>query len=124
LFDTARSEGRKIAPRERKVYIIRNARLDPEWASVQRSTLGIVGRAISTLIQSQGLGDLYRLYLTAQHDGLDYNLAYIGADFNAPRKEDFDTAYMRALFDYGYQLGQKGYPWHKAPPGLTVVKTR
>ena len=124
LFDTARSEGRKIAPRERKVYIIRNARLDPEWASVQRSTLGIVGRAISTLIQSQGLGDLYRLYLTAQHDGLDYNLAYIGADFNAPRKEDFDTAYMRALFDYGYQLGQKGYPWHKAPPGLTVGKSR
>jgi hypothetical protein len=27
---------------------------------------------------------------------------------------------MKALFDYGYQLGRKGYPWHKAPPGLTV----
>ena len=30
LFDTARNEGRKIAERERKVYIIRNARLDPQ----------------------------------------------------------------------------------------------
>lgn len=124
LFDTLRSEGLKVADRERKVYIIRNARLDPEWASVQRSTLSIAGRAISTLIQSQGLGDLYRIYLTAQHDGLDYNLAFIGADFTVVRKEDFDNEYMRALFDYGYQLGRKGYPWHKTPPGLTVAKSR
>jgi hypothetical protein len=124
MFDTLRSEGLKVTDRERKVYIIRNARLDPEWATVQRSTLGIAGRAISSLIQTQGLGDLYRIYLTAQHDGLDYNLAFIGADFTAQRKEDFDNAYMRALFDYGYQLGRKGYPWHKTPPGLTVAKTR
>ena len=123
LFDTARNEGRKIAERERKVYIIRNARLDPQWATVERSTLGIAGRAISSLIQTQGLGDLYRLYLTAQQDGLDYNLAYIGADFNAEHKEDFDTTYMRTLFDYGYQLARKGYPWQKVPPGLKAAKT-
>lgn len=29
---------------------------------------------------------------------------------------------MRALFDYGYQLAKKGYPWHKTPPGFTVAK--
>jgi hypothetical protein len=118
MFDLIRQEGAKIPPRARSVYIIRNARLDPDWASVERSTLTIAGRAISSLIQSQGLGDLYRIYLTAQQDRLDYNLAYIGADFNAEHKEDFDTAYMRALFDYGYQLGRKGYPWQKTPPGL------
>jgi hypothetical protein len=49
-------------------------------------------------------------------------LAYIGADFTTVHKEDFDTAYMRALFDYGYQLGKKGYPWQKAPPGLTAAR--
>jgi len=124
LFDVMRSEGRKVAERERKVYIIRNARLDPQWASVERSTISIAGRAISSLIQTQGRGDLYQIYLTAQQDGLDYNLAYIGADFTAEHKEDFDTAYMRALFDYGYQLGRKVYPWHKTPPGLTVTKGR
>ena len=122
LFETARSEGMKIAARERKVYIIRNARLDPQWATVERSTLSIAGRAISSLIQTQGIGDLYRIYLTAQQDSLDYNLAYIGADFKAVHKEDFDTAYMRALFDYGYQLASKGYSWHKTPPGLAVRK--
>ena len=122
MFDLIRQQGSKVPPRARNVYVIRNARLDPNWAVVERSTLSIVGRAISSLIQTQGLGDLYRIYLTAQQDGLDYNLAYIGADFKAEHKEDFDTTYMRALFDYGYQLGRKGYPWHKTPPGFTVAK--
>ena len=122
MFDLIRQQGVNVTPRERSVYIIRNARLDPDWAAVERSTLTIAGRAISSLIQTQGLGDLYRIYTTAQRDGLDYNLAYIGADFNAEHKEDFDTAYMRALFDYGYQLGRKGYPWQKTPPGMTAAK--
>jgi len=25
---------------------------------------------------------------------------------------------MRKLFDYGYQLAVKGYPWQKTPPGF------
>lgn len=122
MFDLARQQGIKIPQRARSVYIIRNARLDPDWASVDRVTLSIAGRAISSLIQTQGLGDLYRIYLTARQDGLDYNLAFIGADFNAEHKEDFDTAYMRALFDYGYRLARTGYPWQKAPPGMVAPK--
>lgn len=39
------------AERERKLYVIRNARLDPEWASVERQTINIAGRSISSLIQ-------------------------------------------------------------------------
>jgi hypothetical protein len=102
--------------RERKLYIIRNTRLDPEWAQVDRRTLSIAGRAISSLIQTQGIGDLYRIYLTAQRDGLDYNLAYVPSSFNVPKKEDFDTEYMRKLFDVGYDMALKGYPWQKTPP--------
>ncbi|RUQ35645.1 MAG: patatin family protein [Candidatus Competibacteraceae bacterium] len=124
LSDAAQHDHLRVfAQRPRTAYIIRNARLDPEWSSVERSALTIVGRAISSLIQTQGVGDLDRLYLVAQKDGLDFNLAYIGADFNAEHQEDFDTAYMRALFDYGYRLGSKGYPWQKTPPGLTAGAT-
>jgi hypothetical protein len=109
--------------RERTLYIIRNSRLDPEWAQVDRRTLTIASRAIGSLIQTQGIGDLYRIYLTAQIDGLDYNLAYIPSSFNVPKKEDFDTAYMRQLFDVGYSMAAKGYPWQKAPPGLLPSTT-
>jgi predicted patatin/cPLA2 family phospholipase len=124
LRDTARQEGIQVfARRVRKAYLIRNARLDPDWATVERSTLTIAGHAISALIQTQGIGDLYRLYLLAQKDGLDFNLAYIGADFTVEHQEDFAPQFMRALFDYGYQLGRKGYPWQKTPPGLTATRS-
>lgn len=122
LFESIKRDGMKIPQRKRAAYIIRNARLDPDWASVERGTINIAGRAISSLIQTQGMGDLYRIYLTAQHDGLDYNLAYIGRDFYAPHKEDFDMAYMQKLFDYGYRLGSGGYPWLKTPPNLPTTQ--
>lgn len=118
LMATVRANGIKIPERERHAYLIRNARLDPDWQAVERSTMSIAGRAINSLIHSQGVGDLYRIYTTTQRDGLDFNLAYIGADFNAPHKEEFDNAYMRALFDYGYQQARNGYPWQKTPPGI------
>jgi predicted acylesterase/phospholipase RssA len=104
--------------RERRVYIIRNARLDPDWADVERRTFSIAGRAISSLIHTQGLGDLYRIYLTTQRDGIDYNLAFIGPEFDVKHDAEFDPAFMRALYDYGYGLAEQGYPWHKTPPGL------
>lgn len=41
-------------------------------------------RGISSLIQTQGVADLYRIYLSAQWDGVDYHLAYIPPRFNVP----------------------------------------
>jgi len=102
---------------ERNAYIIRNARLDPEWRETERGTLTIVQRAIFTLIQTQGLGDLYRIYHTTQLDGVSFNLAFIGPDFKFPHQTEFDTAYMQALFDYGYKQGFAGKEWQHYPPG-------
>lgn len=103
--------------RERDLYVIRNARLDPEWASVERQIFGIAGRAISTLIQNQGVGDLYQIYLTAERDNIDYNLAFVPSSFDAVHKEEFDTEYMNKLFDLGFAMAKAGYPWEKFPPG-------
>src|SRR5262245_48345013 len=108
------------ASRERTLYVIRNARLDPEWAQIERKTLSIAARAISSLIQTQGVGDLYRIYLAADRDDVEFNLAHIPASFNAPRKEPFNTEYMRALFKVGYDLAVQGYPWEKTPPGYAT----
>lgn len=115
------AEERGLVPERtgRTAYIIRNSRIDPDWASVERGTLSIAGRAITSLIQTQGIGDLYQIYLITQRHEVDFNLAYVGSDFNAVHKEQFDTEYMRQLFDYGYQLGRKGYPWRKGPPGFS-----
>jgi predicted acylesterase/phospholipase RssA len=103
--------------RQRAVYIIRNSRLDPDWASVDRRLMSIVGRSVSSLIQTQGLGDLNRMYLTSTRDKVDYNLAFIPKDFTVKKKSDFDVDYMTPLFERGRQLGAGGYPWSKYPPG-------
>ena len=68
-------------------YVIRNGRLDPEWAATERSTLGIAERAIATMISASGINDVIRMYNTTQHDGIPFNLAYIGATLprNCPR---------------------------------------
>jgi hypothetical protein len=58
------------------------------------------------------------VYLIAERDGVDYNLAYVPASFNAPHREEFDTEFMRALFRTGYEMALQGYPWEKNPPGF------
>ena len=99
-------------------YIIRNGRTSPPPENVERRTLAIAGRAIETMIASNGVGDLYRIYTTTQRDGIDFNLALIGEDFKVPYAGPFDAAYMAKLFAYGWRRGQAGYDWQKVPPGL------
>lgn len=107
--------------RQRHAYIVRNGRLDPDWAKVDRRFLKIVGRAISTMIHYSGYNDIIRIYATTKRDGVDYNLAYIEPDFPDMKHEEFDPAYLRALFDYGYAKGRQGSAWHKAPPLLETT---
>jgi hypothetical protein len=105
--------------RERHAYIIRNARLDPDYAQSERRTISIAGRAISTMLSSSGHNDVLRIYFTSKRDGVDYNLEYVGRDFAAPpKKSEFDQPYMRALYEYGYREGKAGPRWHKVPPAL------
>jgi predicted patatin/cPLA2 family phospholipase len=113
--------------RERYAYIIRNARLDPDYAMAERRTITIAGRAIATMLAASGVNDVLRTYFVSQRDKVDYNLAYIGRDFDFPKKGEFDQAYMNALYEYGVREIVEGRAWHKAPPGLgssTAAPTR
>lgn len=46
-------------------------------------------RSISTLIKNQGIGDLYRIYATTKHDGIDFNRASIPPGFHFTTDEPF-----------------------------------
>lgn len=100
------------------LYIVRNAKVVPQYAPVEGSIPAIAERSIAALIKSQGLGDLSRLYLAAKRDGLNYRLAVVPETFDAPYDGEFDPDYMRPLFALGYELGREGYPWAKRPPGM------
>jgi predicted patatin/cPLA2 family phospholipase len=62
-------------------YIIRNSKLQAEYEGVEPWLPKIAGRSVSSLIRPQGIGDMYRMYIGAKRDGLDYNLAYIPDSF-------------------------------------------
>jgi len=101
-----------------RVYVIRNSFFQPQWQAVKPRLVPIAMRSISSLIRTQGIGDIYRIYIEAQAVGIDYNLAHIPSDFQERPTEEFDPEYMQKLFDLGYRMAKDGYPWEKAPPGI------
>jgi hypothetical protein len=117
LFRARKKFGSLIPDRPLKLYLIRNAQVAPEYESIKPHIAGIGTRAISSLTKFQGVGDLYRIYVLAQRDGIDYNLAYIPTDFHPKRASEFDTKYMNEEFELAYNLARSGYKWHKYPPG-------
>ena len=90
-----------------RLYIIRNGRTTPEPSIVKATLPGIAEKAVSSLIKTQGIGDLYRLYAIAKRDGIDYNFIDIPTDFTVEAKSPFDNKFMRALYETGYRDGSR-----------------
>jgi hypothetical protein len=101
-----------------KIYIVRNGRIAPESEAVEYGLLDIAGRSVSTLIKSQGIGDLLSTYAAARIRGGDYYLTWIGEGFVHEYPGPFDPDYMSALSDYGYNLMKSGNAWVRKPPIL------
>lgn len=111
-------------PGRPKVYIIRNARLDPVYEQVENKLFPIAGRSLDSIVRTQGIGDLYRIFVETCRDGLDFNLAYIPEDFTAVSNGEFDTDYMQKLFLMAFRHAKDGYPWEKMPPELKHAPIR
>jgi hypothetical protein len=101
-----------------RLYVIRNGRTTPEYSVTEATLPAIAGKAIGSLIDTQAVGDLYRLYAIAQRDGIDYNVIDIPESFTVKSESPFDNKFMRALYDTGYQMGRGGIQWKKYPPGF------
>ena len=110
--------------REGAVYVIRNAKIAPQWAEVPPRLGQIAVRSVATLIKTQGIGDLFRIYVGSVRDGMQYKLAYIPTEFDEERESQFDPVYMRKLFDFAYALAKDGYPWINEPPGFAPLEVK
>jgi predicted acylesterase/phospholipase RssA len=108
---------RAIVDRRRSIYVIRNSRPGADLETVDRSTMKIAGRAVATLISTQGIGDLYQLYVIALRDHIDYNVSCIPESFAEKPREPFDTDYMNRLYRVGRTAIANGMAWSKYPPG-------
>lgn len=118
-FDSVLSaKGIDVFARKLKIYVIRNGFVGSVWKEVPDDVGAITERSVDTLVNAQGIGDLYRLYIFSQKEECDFNLAYIPEDYTPDAKEFFDIEEMQRLFDLGYKEAIGGYPWHSTPPGF------
>lgn len=85
-------------PGRPKVYIIRNSRLDPIYEQVENKLFPIAERSLDSLVRTQGIGDLYRIYLQTCRDGLEFNLAYLAARERSPKSRRHPKTCPAALF--------------------------
>jgi predicted acylesterase/phospholipase RssA len=105
--------------RKRTLYIIRNGKVGPEWTAVKPKLASIAGKSVSSLIKTQGIGDLYRIYTTAKRDNVSYNAIWVPDSFVMKEPEPFDPSYMKALFELGESTAKDGIPWSKVPPNFS-----
>jgi predicted acylesterase/phospholipase RssA len=101
-------------PPHRRLYLVHNGKMDPQYGAVQPSTFKIAGESINALMLYQHKGDNYRIYRMAKDAGADFNSVAIPPDFNHETKEKFDLEYQKALFEEGYRIG-KAREWRKKP---------
>ncbi len=104
------------------IYVIRNSKLKPDWKPVEAGIFEITATAISSLIRTQGLGDLSSIYLLAQRDGGRFRLSYVPDDFDVESDEMFDLDYMKALYEVGFDLGRQGGRWEDQPPATRTIE--
>lgn len=95
----------------RNLYVIRNSKIAPEYQATGDDIVDITYRSISVLIKNQGIGNLYMLAEQAERDGFNYQIAHIPEAFDAESTEEFDPEYMTKLYELGYNMARKGYPW-------------
>lgn len=109
------------APPVRRIYVIQNGKLSPEYAPVEQQTIPISVRAIYTLMKSQNRGELYRIWRIAEDAGAEFKLISVPRTFRAPPAKPFDPEYQAALFDEGVRLGRSSTGWVKQPPSAATA---
>ena len=113
--------GEDAPPIGAEIYIIRNGKLSPTPAQVQRSLLKITRASLATLMRAHAWGDLYRIYAITQRNQIGFNYVGIPDDYISASDEAFDPEEMSRLFDLGFEMASPGHDWHKLPPGLEEI---
>lgn len=116
-------DGRIRTGGKAEIYVVINGRLEPDFEVTKDNTLSIVERSFTTASRARSRATLTATYALARTNGIGFNLTYI--DENGPKAsaaKGFDTAYMRALYEAGYEKGRTGAFWQHSIPAAPVLK--
>ena len=112
------ARGTDVGARRLDLYMIVNGRVAPSFELTRGRTVSILERAMGSLLRSSTRGNLLETKTFADRRGYPLRVAAIGGDFVGEEPKPFDRAYMRRLFDYGYERGRVGTTWSTAVSDL------
>ncbi|MHC4053156.1 patatin-like phospholipase family protein [Bradyrhizobium sp. 25ACV] len=98
------------------IYILVNKKIERNFELVSNGTIDVASRSLSAITQSQTRSIIFSTYDFAKRNRLGFHLSYIAREYPAPPSEGFDTAYMRALYQYGYDKAAAGRAWSSTVP--------
>src|SRR6266566_7617469 len=104
------------------IYVLVNDKVERDFQLVPNSTIDIAARASASVTKTQIRSVLYETYDFARRNNLGFNLTYIDKDLPSPGSFGFETGYMRALYQYGYDKAKAGNCWAKAPPSDDLLQ--
>ena len=116
LPDALLFQGRLPGNSRMNIYILVNKKLERTFELVSNSTLDVASRSLSSITQSQTRSVIFSTYDFAKRNRWGFHLSYIERDYPASRSEGFDTAYMRALYQHGYEKAASGRAWTSTLP--------
>jgi patatin-like phospholipase/acyl hydrolase len=106
------------------IYVLINNKVDPDFQVVPNRAVEIGGRAASTSVKAQTRSVLFDTYAAARRNGFGFNLTFIDQDVPSSTSAGFDTAYMRGLFQYGFEKTRLGQLWVRKVPSDALVLAR
>jgi hypothetical protein len=116
LPDALLFHGRLPGNSRMNIYILVNKKLERTFELVSNSTLDVASRSLSSITQSQTRSVIFSTYDFAKRNRWGFHLSYIERDYPASLSEGFDTAYMRTLYQHGYEKAASGRAWTSTLP--------
>ncbi len=104
------------------IFILINNKVERDFQLVPNNTIDIAARASASVTKTQTRSVLYETYNVARRNNFGFNLTYIDKDLPSSRSFDFETSYMRSLYQYGYDKAKAGNFWAKAPPSDDLLQ--
>ena len=98
------------------IYILVNNTVERDFQLVPNSTIDIAARTSASVTKTQTRSILRETFEFARRNNFGFNLTYIDKSFPSPSLSGFETSYMRALYQYGFDKAKGGNLWAKAPP--------
>jgi hypothetical protein len=106
------------------LYVIVAGKLYADPEVTKPRSLKIATESVSTIAYAQTRGDLQRIYFISTLTGMNFNLAAIPPEYDAPKSNtNFDTEVMTGMFNEGIRQVQLGTVWRHTPPGIEPGET-